>query len=317
MARNSGAFKLVLVAVLTHLFFCSHVQANTKFDPGLAAFAVSAKGRTLSHNIAFRTLLPGEKLLITAVKNFTIHDKEKQLASAVNRWEWTAPKQPGHTRLRIIDAASEKEITLEVFTLRPASEIKNGKLHGYQIGNYPPPLKGLEVYKAPTGYIEVSQELSNVKISPHFTLGQFLCKQQSAFPKFLVLRPKLLEKLEFLLQDVNDRGIATDSFVIMSGYRTPHYNRTIGNVANSRHIYGGAADIYIDVNPVDDIMDDINKDGKADLEDATLLYNIADAYVNKSGKTDLLGGVGKYKQNAVHGPFVHVDVRGNVARWGH
>lgn len=317
MARKSGAFKLVLVLFLSHLFFCLSAQADNKFDPGLAAFVVSAQGRILSHNIAFRTLLPGEKLLITAAKNFTIHDKEKQLVSAVNRWEWTAPKQPGHTRLRIIDAASTKEITLEVFTLRPASEIKNGKLLGYQIGNYPPPLKGLEVYKAPTGFIEVSQELTNLKVSPHFTLGQFLCKQQSAFPKFVVLRPKLLEKLEFLLHDVNERGIVTDSFVIMSGYRTPHYNRAIGNVASSRHIYGGAADIYIDMNPADDIMDDINQDGKADLEDATHLYEIADVYVSKSGKTDLHGGVGKYKQNAVHGPFVHVDVRGSVARWGH
>ena len=28
------------------------------------------------------------------------------------------------------------------------------------------------------------------------------------------------------------------------------------------------------------------------------------------------GGLGLYKANAAHGPFVHVDVRGYPARWG-
>ena len=29
-----------------------------------------------------------------------------------------------------------------------------------------------------------------------------------------------------------------------------------------------------------------------------------------------IGGLGKYKKTASHGPFVHVDVRGFRARWG-
>jgi len=30
---------------------------------------------------------------------------------------------------------------------------------------------------------------------------------------------------------------------------------------------------------------------------------------------DLVGGYGIYRANSVHGPFVHIDVRGTPARW--
>ncbi|HEY5622313.1 MAG TPA: D-Ala-D-Ala carboxypeptidase family metallohydrolase, partial [Gammaproteobacteria bacterium] len=59
------------------------------------------------------------------------------------------------------------------------------------------------------------------------------------------------------------------------GYRTPFYNRAIGNVPNSRHVFGGAADIFLDRAPRDGQMDDINFDGIEDFRDAQRLYQIA------------------------------------------
>ena len=52
--------------------------------------------------------------------------------------------------------------------------------------------------------------------------------------------------MELILQRLNAKGYRCDSFHVMSGYRTPYYNKAIGNVKYSRHIYGGAADIFID-----------------------------------------------------------------------
>ena len=47
----------------------------------------------------------------------------------------------------------------------------------------------------------------------------------------------------------------------MSGYRTPFYNRSIGNQTRfSRHVYGDAADIYAD-DDGDGKMDDLDGDG--------------------------------------------------------
>ena len=52
----------------------------------------------------------------------------------------------------------------------------------------------------------------------------------------------------------------------MSGYRPPF--SAIGNVQYSRHVWGGAADFYIDQSPKDGVMDDLNKDGVVNREDA-------------------------------------------------
>jgi uncharacterized protein YcbK (DUF882 family) len=101
----------------------------------------------------------------------------------------------------------------------------------------------------------------------------------------------------------------------MSGYRTPFYNRLIGNVKLSAHQYGGAADIFIDANPEDGEMDDLNRDGRSDGEDSQLLFTLVDEMSLNEFYLPYIGGVGKYSKNESHGAFVHVDVRGFRAIW--
>jgi len=59
----------------------------------------------------------------------------------------------------------------------------------------------------------------------------------------------------------------------------------------------------------------IRLDGPEDKADANFLYDYAAKLFSKSDKVKP-GGLGSYKANAVHGPFVHVDGRGRAARWG-
>jgi uncharacterized protein YcbK (DUF882 family) len=93
----------------------------------------------------------------------------------------------------------------------------------------------------------------------------------------------------------------------MSGYRTPAYNRALGNVLYSRHTFGSAADIFVDANH-DGRMDDLNGDGRSDAGDAEVLYRLFE-------EPQSTGGLGKYRETRAHGPFVHVDVRDRRARW--
>ena len=80
-------------------------------------------------------------------------------------------------------------------------------------------------------------------------------------------------------------------------------------------MYGDAADIYVDYRPRNGVMDDLNRDGEITKADANWLYDYAQTLFKK--RTDLpKGGIGAYRANAVHGPFVHVDGRGTTARWG-
>jgi len=208
-------------------------------------------------------------------------------------------------------------ITLNVFVMVPYNQLKGEYLGGYRIGKYPAiPYKQLPIYKPPKGFIEVTKENEETLVSPHFKLKQFLCKQESDYPKYIVLRERLLLKLELILEKVNEKGYRCDTFNILSGYRTPYYNRKIGNVKYSRHVYGGAADIFIDEDPKDDVMDDLNQDGKIDYRDAGIIYDIIDGMYGRPWYVRFLGGLGRYKKTEKHGPFVHVDARGFRARWG-
>lgn len=109
----------------------------------------------------------------------------------------------------------------------------------------------------------------------------------------------MLVKLENILEIVNGKGFQCSSLHIMGGYRTPYYNKAIGNVKNIRHIYDDASDIFIDVNPQDAMMDVFNKDGIIDQKDAVIIYNMIDNMPDGTGFKAYNGGLAKYEKNAV------------------
>ena len=234
-----------------------------------------------------------------------------------NQWHWHAPRLPGHYSLTVSEGQKTDSMFLNIFVMVPLRHQQGEYLNRYRIGNYPHILlKGLPSYKPPRGFIEAKADTAETLISPHFRLKQFLCKQTGMYPKYLVLKENLLLKLELILSEVNARGYRCDTFHVMSGYRTPYYNQAIGNVKYSRHIYGGAADIFIDENPKDEMMDDLNKDRKIDYKDAAIVYDIIDKLYGRPFYKSFVGGLARYKKTANHGPFVHIDVRGHRVRWG-
>ena len=120
--------------------------------------------------------------------------------------------------------------------------------------------------------------------------------------------------LEGLLEAVRQAGYPADTFGVISAYRTPYYNELIGNVPNSRHVYGDAMDLFVDVDG-DGRMDDLNGDGERNAADVDLLFEIVQGYKQLPGARLLVGGVGRYYGTIRHGGFVHVDARGFRARW--
>lgn len=219
----------------------------------------------------------------------------------------------GYAKVR----AGGRELTLTLMNVVPYERMRNGSLDGYRVGEYnAEPLKGLEQYERPKGFIRLGKTNASLWVSDHYRLRDFQCKLDGA-TKFLVLRSEALLKLELLQHELaTGFGLHFDRFTIMSGYRTPYYNAKIGNETGySRHLYGDAMDIYVDQNR-DGKMDDINRDGRVDTNDARFLLRVAESIDNSPEWSWLKGGAGVYHANAAHGPYVHVDARGYVARWG-
>ena len=107
---------------------------------------------------------------------------------------------------------------------------------------------------------------------------------------------------------------SVDTLHVLSGYRTPYYNHAIGDVLYSMHQWGSAADVYVDKDDKG-VMDDLNRDGKVDVQDSRLLYDAIEAMLGEQAFARFQGGMGWYRGTSAHPPFVHVDVRGTKARW--
>lgn len=283
--------------------------------PSLAvlAFALAFNGHVWPHDTAFVSLLPGAVMVFEATGGPLGGDATYVLTTehgtvvriAARRWRWTAPQVPGTYTLKV--DGPDSTIDVHAFVLVPADRVQHESLNGYRIGAYPP-ARGR--YQPPAGFIEVTKENDDTRISPHFRLKQFLCKQEprGQYPKYIALQEELLLKLEAVLARVKALGFDADTLNVMSAYRTPYYNHAIGDVLYSQHQWGGAADIFVDTRKRG-AMDDLNRDGVIDIDDAKFLYDEIDALVLPAG------GLGFYPATGAHPPFVHVDARGTKARW--
>lgn len=282
--------------------------------------ALTVRGVSVDYSPFTIVALPGEQLVIAKGAGqegqlLIVDSRGKPLGKSMGAgWLINVPEQPGHSLLEAsLDDGQTMEINL--FVTVPATEVRDDYLNGYRLGPSPPGHPAHpELYQQPEGYIEVSNDMLDLRLSPHFRLGQFLCKQEGGFPKYLVLEESLLVMLEGLLGAVREAGYPAETFGVISAYRTPWYNHKIGNVPNSRHVYGDAMDLFVDMDG-DGSMDDLNDDGASNREDVVLLADIATKYMAGQDNPALIGGVGRYGRNSRHGGFVHVDTRGYHARW--
>ena len=203
--------------------------------------------------------------------------------------------------------------TLTVVPLVPLESARSAGFGRYRVGNWP---SSNPRYAPPPGFIGVTAENQATSLSAHFTIRDFLTHDQGdVWPKVLVLQPTILDKLELIHQELEREGLPSRLHV-MSGFRTPQYNAQGvgegGRATHSRHMYGDAADVFVDANE-DGMMDDLNRDGKVSTADARVLLRAAERVEAKYPA--LVGGLSAYSANSAHGPFVHVDTRGTKARW--
>ena len=89
---------------------------------------------------------------------------------------------------------------------------------------------------------EPDKRLSDQSLSANFSLYEFNCKDKNKTPvpeKYLQNAKELAKNLEIIRAEFNK------PIQIISGYRTPEYNKSIGGASKSQHMFGKAADIKI------------------------------------------------------------------------
>jgi len=205
-----------------------------------------------------------------------------------------------------------------VFTMRSFGQKVRAWLNGYRLGYWPQEKGRLrsEAYRNPDGFIEVTPENEDTRVSEHFRLRDFVSHGQTdVWPKYVVLREPLLDKLELVIEDLNDHGVNAEGMRIRSGFRTPAHNQAVrgeGSARDSRHQFGDAADVFIDA-VGNGKESDLNGDGKVNFADVKLILDAVERV--EARYPELVGGTGLYAYYGRSGPFVHIDVRGTRARW--
>ena len=125
--------------------------------------------------------------------------------------------------------------------------------------------------------------------TPHLSWKELACHDGTIYPnEWRSTRAvQLAEVFEMIRSYCENKPIT-----VLSAYRTPSYNASVGGAKNSQHIQGRA----IDLRPP-----------------AHMSLNEFYSVIRTLAKTSQIGGIGKYKT------FVHVDVRpkpnGHIALW--
>ena len=302
----------VILVFAPLIWLACQVVLDGQLADSASSVTVRIRQQLWPHDIAGVFALPREGVPIEMIgvpnAGYTVAASGGHVSMVTDsQWVWQAPIVPGSYQITVNSSGGRREITLNAFVTVPADKVVRGQLNGYAIGRYPPAsVKNDVPYVPPAGFVEVTRANENTLLSPHFRLKDFLCKEAGGYPKYVVIREDLLLKLESILTTLRTRGYAGPTLRLMSGYRTPAYNKAIGNVSYSMHLFGGAADIVVDA--------DLNRDGVIDRADAFTLSQLVNA-ADPSGEREA-GGLGIYGATPAHGPFVHVDVRPAPARWG-
>ena len=122
------------------------------------------------------------------------------------------------------------------------------------------------------------------KLTKNFSLKEFRCKDGTAVPdEYMDNVQELADNLQVL------RDHLGKSIRVISGYRSPKYNRKIDGARRSQHLTASGADIKVK--------------GLLPVEIKVIILDLI-----REGKMKE-GGIGVYKG------FLHYDIRGKKVRW--
>jgi uncharacterized protein YcbK (DUF882 family) len=289
-----------------------------RFAPALAARATAdAFGR--SGGVKMRVALPEDSVefpLGLSADPSTVRYQWVRLADSTAATEpralagahVVAPTVPGFYRLALLRGET-REVLAEpaLGVMVPFEAKRGGMLNGYRIGTYLAERLGVG-YERPEGFLEVQPDEVELRVSNHLRLADFLTQdsQREVWPKYVALSPRLLDKLELVIDEV-ERGRRPGrdlEFGVHSGFRTPAHNGRVRRAAqDSRHQYGDAADVVIDA----------NGDGRITAADGLLVARAVEQV--ERDNPDLVGGLGLYFGRQHRTPYVHIDTRGKRSRW--
>lgn len=264
--------------------------------------------------------------------------------STAGGYRLTAPTQPGNYRFRMTVArrvhragqqpGTERGQTVELMLLvkTPFDRTGNGVIKGYPIGIYPNEKgrnisdfveRNRELYQPPASFILATPDVEGLHVSEHYKLGDFVPAGDRGKPSYLALSPRLLEFLEAAIDELQPQWGRPGSprpLVVLSAFLSPNQLMQLGAkgvklTLFTRYQYGDGAAVMWDADG-DGRMDDLNSDGRIDIDDARAFAERLAAVQKRLGKFGGIGAeAGPRLPFMADTPYVDVDMRGVASRW--
>ena len=168
-----------------------------KYDTKTASFAITLSRRNIRVSRHLGRRHAGRRRSSStrsAVRPATTRMKTNDgtlVQQGLRQWRWTAPGAPGTYKLTFDGPGEKDAIKVHAFVMVPATAGEEWAVERLSHRRVPgEAAEGQPDLPAAAGFIEVTKDNQDTKVSPHFTLKQFLCKEDTTrqFPKYIVLQ---------------------------------------------------------------------------------------------------------------------------------
>jgi hypothetical protein len=252
------------------------------------------------------------------------HD-DSTVSSTTEALKLAVPEKPGIYRISFANADGKQfRVSMLVPTYVPDSA--SGYALGRRIGAYGNTASGPDdvrkypsLYRPPKYFVEITPETETLSLSPRVKVGDLVALTSKENPtrhvNFAPVDYSLIAKIEAAWRVFSKTHPEIPQWRYISWFRTPAHNKGQGGATFSRHPYGDACDIIVDLDN-DWRMDDINGDGKVNMADAVEIVSVFEEL--EFGGAVKIGGLGAYEYpgDESTGSSVHIDARGYFERWG-
>ena len=278
--------------------------------PSGPAFGISVNGIPLPSHMMVFTAFPHETVTLSYRDSLNWSVPGLGFIGTGKEFSFDLPGSHGTYTVTASDSETVQEYIMVVPLNR--AQFRTATLNSFPIGFYG---DGNTRDNLPDrGFIELWSGMFDARISTHLSFSDFLGHTEGGWPQYMVLDLRLVHKLECVFEQVALLYPEARSIHCISGFRTPAYNAAIGNDTGfSLHLYGAAADFWIEGWPDNDLIDDLDRNKRIDVYDGEFIVDVTRA-LEAAGEV-AVGGASAYRWITSHGPFVHLDTRGSAAVW--
>ncbi len=296
-------------AIIAYLFLLVFSGVDDPVPTG-SVFQLSVNGRVQQNHLLAFSASPGEGITLSSPQDLSWSVPSLGLSGQGTEFSFELPPRHGIYTVTAADSLSIQRWSILVPL--GSAQVRTATVNSFPLGFYG---DGTTRDHLPSrGFIELWSEDYHTRVSTHLTFADLLCHTEGDWPQYMVLDMRLVHKLEMVLEEV--ARVYPEARVIncISGFRTPAYNEAIGNETGfSLHLYGEAADIWIEGWPPNDLIDDLDRNKRIDVFDGEVI--VSEARDLEAAGEVAVGGASAYRWIPAHGPFVHLDTRGSPAVW--